>query len=364
MRPMPPTGQAARELLAALKDTTPDDEVDELIRVLADALQRASKNAATEALEVLSSGLDVSDPERAGVAARVMGAMLEAGARPAPARLPMLTCLRRYIPLCVQLTTAAQETVGAPPEGLDDEAAEQWTTERENAALQKIAAQRPETADAWQRLAAVWPGAIALFSVDPIARAQAHDVRELAEPLEEVHEAAGWLRAILSVLHNEPFVAIDPATKTGIAGQMSGIVENFQLNVLLMDAFPGDEERVSAAALTVARGEGPQQIEEQVTGAWNLYAYTALQPDGDLPDPSDHSLSDTWIWNEGMPADIPTLDDTRVILLGPAPYPRSWQAQRMFLKLPAGLDAEVLDEEAVTDWLGRIAKAAEKTRAG
>jgi hypothetical protein len=352
--------QRARELLAGLKSTIPDDEVDALIGVFADALQRASKNAASEALEILSSGLDVPDPERAGVAARVMGAMLEAGARPAPARDAMLSCLRGTFPLCVELATTAHETIGAPPEGLDDEAAEQWSTDRENSALQKIAAQRPELADAWQRLAAVWPGAIALFSVDPIARAQAQDLGELAEQLEGVHEAAGWVRAMLGVLHNEPFVAIEPATKTAIAGRMSGIVENFQLNVLLMDAFPGDEERVSAAAVTVARGEGPQQTEEQVTGIWNLYTYAALQPGAELPDASDHAFSDTWIWNEGMPADIPDLHGHRVILLGDAPYPRSWQAQRMFLKLPAGLEAEVLDEEAVVEWLQRIGKAGGK----
>lgn len=351
-------GQNARELLAALKNSTPDEEVDGLIRALAEALQRASKNAAGEALEVLSSGLDVPDPERAGVAARVMGAMLEAGARPAPAREAMLNCLRASFPRCVELAEAAHETIGAPPEGLDDDATEQWLTERENAALQRVAAQRPELADAWQRLAAVWPGAIALFSVDSIARAQAQDLSPLAEQLEGVHEAAGWVRAMLSVLYNEPFVAIEPATKTAIAGRMSGIVENFQLNILLMDAFPGDDERVTPAAVTVARGEGPQQIEEQVSGRWNLYSYAALQPGAELPDASDHAFSETWIWNEGMPADIPQLNGHRVILLGPAPYPRSWQAQRMFLKLPAGLEAEVLDDEAVDEWLIRIEKAA------
>jgi hypothetical protein len=349
--------QHARELLAALKGTVPDDEVDALIGTFAEALQRASKNAASEALEILSSGLDVPDPERAGVASRVMGAMLEAGARPAPARDAMLRCLRSAFPACVELATAAHETIGAPPAGLDDESTEQWLTERENSALQGIAAQRPELADAWQRLGAVWPGAIALFSVDAIARAQAQDLAEAAEQLEGVHEAAGWVRAMLSVLHDEPFVAIEPATKRAIAGRMSGIVENFQLNVLLMDAFPGEEERVSAAALTVARGEGPQQTEEQVTGAWNLYTYAALQPGAELPDASDHSFSESWIWNEGMPADIPELHGHRVILLGEAPYPRSWTAQRMFLKLPASLDAKVLDEEAVAEWLERIEKA-------
>ena len=51
---------------------------------------------------------------------------------------------------------------------------------------------------------------------------------------------------------------------------MSGIVENFQLDTLLMDEFPRDAPRVSKDAVAVARGSGPQQIDETVTGVWNL----------------------------------------------------------------------------------------------
>ena len=58
----------------------------------------------------------------------------------------------------------------------------------------------------------------------------------------------------LTVLDEEPYVAIEPATRTGIVGRMSGIVENFQLNTLLMDEFPRDEPRVSKEAVAVARG--------------------------------------------------------------------------------------------------------------
>ncbi len=99
---------------------------------------------------------------------------------------------------------------------------------------------------------------------------------EIAEEIEDVHEAAGWLRAMLSVLHEEPYIAIEPASRTGVVGQMSGIVENFQLNTLLMDEFPRDEPRVSKAAVEVARGSGPQQIDEDVTGVWNLFTFGAL----------------------------------------------------------------------------------------
>ena len=110
---------------------------------------------------------------------------------------------------------------------------------------------------------------------------------------------------MLTVLDEEPYVAIEPATRTGIVGRMSGIVENFQLNTLLMDEFPRDEPRVSKAAVAVARGNGPQQIDETVTGVWNLYSYGALLPGGELAEATDRAYADTWIWNEGMPADIP-----------------------------------------------------------
>ena len=180
----------------------------------------------------------------------------------------------------------------------------------------------------------------------------------MAEKIEEVHEAGGWLRAMLTVLDEAPYVAIEPATRTGIVGRMSGIVENFQLNTLLMDEFPRDTPRVSKAAVAVARGSGPQQIEETVTGVWNLYTYAALQPGGELPDATDRDYADTWIWNEGMPADIPVLDGHRVILLGPAEPTRTWPAQRMFLKLPARLNAQLLDGGELDEWLAKIEAAA------
>ena len=62
-----------------------------------------------------------------------------------------------------------------------------------------------------------------------------------------------------------------------------------------------------------------------------------------------------------MPADIPVLDAHRVILLGPAEPTRSWPAQRMFLKLPARLTAELLDEDGLNAWLAKIEAAAAPT---
>ena len=349
----------ARELLDALgSNTWTDGRADRLIQAFGESIGRASPAASREAMATLASGLNSLDPEPAGVASRVVGAMIEAGHDPRPARAAMLGALQQTLPVCANIADEARAEVGEPPDHLDEDEAEEWLAERGAEALNEAAGRRPAAATAWQRLHEVWPGAIAMFSVDPEARAEAQELAPLAERIEDVHEAAGWLRAMLTVLHDEPYVAIEPATRTGVAGRMSGIVENFQLCTLLMDEFPRDEPRVSKAAVAVARGDGPQQIDETVTGVWNLFTYAALRPGGELPDPADMSLSHTWIWNEGMPADIPVLDGHRVLLLGPASYSRQWKAQRMFLKLPARLTADLLGEDAVAQWLEKIEAAA------
>jgi len=351
----------ARELLEALgSNTWTDGRADRLIETLGQAVGRAAPADSREALATLASGLNSLDPEPAGVASRIVGAMIEAGHDPQPARAAMLGALQTTLPLCASMVDEARAEVGEPDPGLDlnDDAIDEWLADQHAHALNEVAGRRPSALEAWQRLHEIWPGAIALLSVDPAARAEAADLAPVAEKIEEVHEAGGWLRAMLTVLDEEPYVAIEPATRTGIAGRMSGIVENFQLNTLLMDEFPRDEPRVSREAVAVARGAGPQQIDETVTGAWNLYTYAALRPGGELPDPTDREYADTWIWNEGMPADIPVVDGHRVILLGPAEPARSWPAQRMFLKLPARLTAELLDETALAQWLAKIEAAA------
>ena len=49
-----------------------------------------------------------------------------------------------------------------------------------------------------------------------------------------------------------------------------------------------------------------------------------------------------WIWNEGVPADIPTFEGTRVVLLGPPPYERSWNSVRRFPDLAVDLHLPVV----------------------
>jgi hypothetical protein len=354
--------QAARFLIAGLKTGGLEEkQVDKLVRAVGATQRGATAVESAKALTKLSEGLELPDTRDAEIAARVLGAMIEAGHDPRPARDPMLACLRRVLPLCTELADVVRPQVGEPPPGMSEYAASSWVSRRANEALRRQATKMPEASEAWERLQAIWPGAIALLSADPEGRAEAVDMLPAAEALQDVHEAAGWLAALLNVVHAAPFVAIEPATGTGIVGLMSGIVDNFQLNVLLMEAVPWTgSRRVSRAAAATARGEGPQQTKEQIEGYWDLYSYAALGPDGTLPETlgAGDEPDETLIWDEGMPAHIPVLDSHHVILLTETIYERRWRAQRMFANLPATLDCEVLDAESVADWLERIGAAA------
>jgi hypothetical protein len=353
--------QAARFLIAGLKTGALEEEqVQRLVRAVGATQRGATPEESRAALLKLAEGLELPDLAGAEVAARVLGALIEAGHDPQPARAPMLDCLRGVLPLCVTLAEAVRPRIGDSPPGLSDYAVGKWLGRRANEALERTAKELPEEAQAWQRLQVVWPGAIALLSADPEARAEGAELAPLVHELLDLHEAAGWLGAMLGVLHEEPYIAIEPATGTAIAGRMSGVVENFQLNALLMDAVPWTgKRRISRQALAVYTGEGPQQSKETIVAAWELYSYAALNPDGTLPAEPD---PETVIWDEGMPADIPVVDGHRVIVLRPATSERSWRAQRMFAGLPASLTREVLDADAVAGWLAQIGEAAAAAR--
>lgn len=224
---------------------------------------------------------------------------------------------------------------------------------------------RSDAEQARATLAARWPEVVTLCSIDPGARAALSDLREAVAAFANRNEWAEWISLILGVLDRAPIVVIEPASELGVSGRMSGVVDNFQLQTLLMGAFPepsgtaaSGRERISRSALTVAQGEGPQQSDEIVTGVWNLYTYAALRA-GELPGPDDPSERDTWIEGEGLPADIPVLDGHRVILLGELGEERSWSSTRTFPQLKASLELEALEPERLEAWLARITAAAE-----
>ncbi|MBO0796205.1 MAG: hypothetical protein J2P36_35380, partial [Ktedonobacteraceae bacterium] len=181
--------------------------------------------------------------------------------------------------------------------------------------------------------------------------------------------AADCLSTLSQVLDNEEIIVLHPGLKCGYRIRIRGVSDNFQLHTLLADALIGDpnqrwlpgqrpDPRVAAAA---NNGPFPLPGEEDAKfpaaeGAFNLWNWQGLQSDGTLP--KGGSNSEHWVWNEGTPADIEHFEGTRVILLGPPPYHRSWNAGRFFPGLDGELEVlEIASPAPVDDWLARIITA-------
>jgi len=171
---------------------------------------------------------------------------------------------------------------------------------------------------------------------------------------------ASWLSPMLMVLDREPILVIEPSAGLGLVGRMSGVSSNVQLHMLLMDIFPQadarNSRRISQKVADIMRGNvAEQQIDPPVTGHWNLHAWTALRGTGRLSRDHNESSISHWIWNEGLPADIPLFDRYRVVVLGPPSYARSFAAQREFLGLRADIEVErLLPPDEVDAWVRRF----------
>jgi hypothetical protein len=348
-----------QHLIATARNSAAHDaELQKAAQTFLVAVGNASPGEIKEALTAISEHFAMEDPHRAGFLALVCGALVEQGVDPSPLVAPLRQRMTTLFASASRLADACRARLPEPNSEQDErDPAEDFENIR-----RQLAAEMPSEYGAWEALEQFWRPAIAVFSVSPAARAASRDLRENARNIADYNTAGHWISMILSVLDEEPIVAIEPATGAGLLGRISGVVDNFQLNVLLMHEFPKSglfaRRRVPQRVAAVAQGRGPQQTSDIVTGVWNLYTWEAIQPGLKLPDSNDYGANAFWIWNEGRPADIPVFEGRRVILLGPPSYPRSWQSQRMFGHLPAKLACEQkLSKDDVRGWLDRMLAA-------
>jgi hypothetical protein len=348
--------ETKQRLIATVRDATSGQtDMQAAAQSLLNAAARATAAEANAALSELAPFIALGDLSRGTFLAVVCGALVENGCDPSALSEPLSRQLQSLLESSAQLAEACNARM--PKLKGEKEDNPEVTFEH---ARQQVARDMPLENAAWEALNTFWRPAIAVFSVSPVARAKARTLRDWATKIAADHEGGHWLRLMLSVLDNEPVLAIEPETRLGMLARMSGVVDNFQLNVLLMDKFPRSgilaRRRISKQVADVARGVGPQQTNEIVTGAWNLYNWKAIQPGLCLPDPK--GASDCWVWNEGVPEDIPLFEGRRAVLLGPASYSRTWGCQRMFDKLPATLEIErQLTKGEITDWLQKMVAA-------
>ncbi len=342
---------------------------DEVNRALVDASAEEQLAAMDALIPVLR---DHPDDRIVGPLATICGAIVERDY----ACLQLAEVIKRRLPDMLQLAAQFHEVwrQQVEEEGIQHPSEIETNSEEElEAAFEKYYSPAgqlmnimPEAGAAWEGLQTFWPACVALFSKDPAARKYMRQYRALAETIGEEHEGGYWLSKLLQVREYEPLLVLDPGTSTGFTGTMSGIADNFQLHMFLMDiwkpkagwlskmfASPG----LSPQVAQLIRGEGPQQLSEEVHGRWNLLTWQALDRDGKLVN-SGTEHSNHWIWHEGSPADIPTFEELRVVILAPASYPRSWNACRLFPKLNAEMTIDKwLDKDEVNEWLQKLGNA-------
>lgn len=317
-------------------------------RQLLDQLEQASPEEGEQVLGKIAIGIAHPDPERSAFMTLVGGAIVENGFDSAPLEAALIERLEQEMRLAAKLIEACRETVRKSETEDLDQAFEQ--------AYQLVSPNMPRQAQAFDALNALYRAGVTVFSFSKSARAKARGLLEYSGDIAEFHQGAYWLNHLLQVLDDEPLLVIEPSSGLGFSAQMSGISDNFQLHMLLMDIFPGaTAPRIPAPQAAVAWGRGPQQLEDTVNGQWNLYDWRAVNHKRGL---SESVAQAAWIWGEGIPADILVFEGQRVVLLGKPSYQRGWQASRMFSYLEPEIDQmRELPQTEVAGWLERMFRA-------
>jgi hypothetical protein len=364
-----PLEDALRDMVLAA--TAPGGSPEETLRLSQAVVEAAvDQDVATqnETLRRMADAIASTDHARASAVAIGCGALVENGGDPDIAvgaildHLPdTLAAAAVFLDACA--AAAAQTEAEGEGEAEDEEEDEGEVVDRFGF---QVAQELPAEGQAWLSLRPMSLGAIAMLGRSPRARQQARGMehlRDRAGYLAGRHPQVSFLHLMLRVLDNEELLVLHPETKRGYRVRISGIADNFQLHLLLADALVGDAaggllpgKRPDPQAVAAARDRqvGPRARSAQ--GVFNLWTWRGLRPDGTLPPANEDAAH--WVWNEGTPADIPPFDGVRVVLLGPPPYARSWNAGRRFDGMVAELRLEeVLPADTARDWLDRIARA-------
>lgn len=334
---------STRDLLTTINNNNSSDaEVNNALRTFFDLIPKSDESEKESVLHALCAALESSNGKYINVLATVIGALFEKDSVPDSVIPRLIKYFENLLAESEKITKSFASKI-APLMDLEGEDDEPDIYELFEEHYDKFTTQTPETGVAWGKFEETWCCGIALFSVSKKAREQARYLRPIAFQNSEFSNGAHWFNTMLSVLDDEPFIAIDIEKKLGVRGKMSGVVDNFQLHTLLMDAFPKGwftAENLTPEIIQNAKGFGEQCTDLTVVGRWNMFNWTVFRPEYTLDDYSNTKLSDYWIWHEGKPEDIEIFESHRLILLAKCSYQRTWGAQRMFCALNAELKVE------------------------
>lgn len=315
------------------------------VYLLASQVPVSERELALEALAPLLSG-DHAAPGITADLCVVAGALVEMGTDPGPTGAQVLHRLRTMGKGAVVFLRAWERTGQDPPPDPDT-----VTAEAENRITPELGADAPSATMCWWTIRRHGLAAKTMLSEANVRSHLRGDPSLHAELVALTNQLSALLtefdqvRALLRMAEATSALVLDRHSKRAFRVLFDGIGDNFQLHTLLADALIGPTGQGLHGQAPDPRWvtsfiDGPVDPEAQtVRGWWNLVAH-----DG------------TWVWNEGMPAEIPTIDGEHVLVLDEQPYPRSWNAGRRHPQVRGWLEVESeLTREEAALWWKRVA---------
>ncbi|TDQ44173.1 hypothetical protein [Actinorugispora endophytica] len=311
---------------------------------LASRVPSSEREIALEALGPIFSGHHTGPGVEADLTV-VAGAFVEMGTAPGATGIEVLRLLREVGKAAGVFLHAWENTGGGPPP----------EPERVTAADEKrVAATLGDSASTatlcWWTARRYGLSAKTMLSVagvrsairrDPAAHS---DLLAIAGQLSAHLPEYGEVSALLRMDEVSGALVLDRASRRGFRVRFEGIGDNFQLHTLLANALIGEQgrglggERPDPRWVAAFENSDPDPQARVVHGWWNL-----VGADG------------TWVWNEGVPADIPLLEGERILILEEQTYPRSWNAGRLYPLVAGSLRVtEELDRDEAARWWSLI----------
>ncbi|RFU41144.1 hypothetical protein DZF91_13385 [Actinomadura logoneensis] len=305
--------------------------------------QQVSPADLSAALPLIAEALPKAQPSLGGWLAVLSGSWVESGAAAEPVGLPLVERAGEVFAEAVAFARAWKEATGGTPPDMQDDGPSQ---EIVDVLVPRLADASVNAMLAWFSVPQFALAMTTVLQTSAMVRGAVPDRErraEVAGRLVEYHPHMGYVQGVLRVLEGERLLVLDRASKRGWTVQIAGIGDNFQLHVLLGGALLGRPGCMPGEPLP------PEWV------AW----FTDQDPDGRPIVSSPWNLVDghgAWIYNEGVPADIPALNGTRVVVLDPPSYTRHFPAGRRFPMMDATLTVEgVHHPEDLADWWPHIA---------
>jgi hypothetical protein len=275
-----------------------------------------------------------------------------------------LVASARLISACRKLATKTQSVWSVPPLFFFDRDAQAVLassrtphTTFPEPFLHQLAPKMPAEFAEWNRLHSALDNALTLLPTSINTRRAARatpGLCEAAKTLAPVFRASRELTELLAVPDDQVILAIHPTARVGIRVQIRGVSNLFQLHTLLAAEFYNNRlltgARIDARIVHAYLNADPDPDFPVMTARFQLFRPNALNLDGTLP--IGFSGSDKWVWGNESPTAFSPEHGERVVLLGDAAYPATWEVGRQFPRLSAEIRSiEVLNRAEVESWL-------------